>query len=202
MIRTPAIVALFALAACAGPGPITLTDSWPSKTRDYRDVVRDWTRTGSLQRDFETIITVDATFESPEWRAAYVAERARREDLPAGDVAALLSAQKQANAESYEVEVLVSTHDPRWNDLQKGERSMWRLALMNDRGQQITPTSIKRERRPDAVVRAWFPRMGDFSEAYTVRFPRTVDLLGDGARALILRVSSARGAVTLTWRGR
>lgn len=202
MIRTPAIVALLALAACAGPGPITLTDSWPTRTRDYDDVVRDWTRTGSLMRDFETVITVDATFESPEWRAAYVAERTRREKLPASDTAALLSAQKQANAESYAFELLVSTHDPRWNDLQKGERSMWRLALMNDRGQQVTPTSIKREQRPDAVVRAWFPRMGDFSEAYAVRFPRSVDLLGDGARALILRVSSASGAVQLSWRSR
>lgn len=202
MIRTPAIALLFALAACAGPGPITLTDTWPSKTRDYSDVVRDWTRSGALHRDLETMISIDATFESTEWRAAYVAERTRREDLPAGDAAALLSAQKQANAESYEFELLVSTHDPRWNDLQKGERSMWRLALMNDRGEQVTPTLIKRERRPDAVVRAWFPRMGDFAEAYTVRFPRTADLLGNGARALILRVSGPDGAVTLTWRSR
>ncbi len=201
MIRKLAIIALLT-AACGGPGPITLTDTWPSKTRDYDDVVRDWTRSGSLVRDLETVIHIDATFESPEWRAAYVAERVRRDALPDSEAAALLAAQKQANTESYEVELLVSTHDTRWNDLQKGTRSMWRVALMDDRGNQVTPISIKRERRPDAVVRAWFPTMGDFAEAYTVRFPRSVDLMGAGTRALTLRVSGARGAIEVTWRSR
>jgi hypothetical protein len=199
------ILALALLAsACSAPAPkpVELTDSWPASTRPYEETTRDWTRHAKLWKGFAPLIEVHATFESPEWRAAYVSERARRERLPGDAHAALLAAEQKDAADYYDVQLIVTTHDERENDLAKGGRSVWRLALIDDQGNQVTPISVKRDRRPDEIVRAYFPAMHELADAYIARFPKDVVLLRAGAKRFTLRLSSARGAVELVWPAR
>jgi hypothetical protein len=194
------LIASLALA-CSAPAPqaVKLSDSWPSSTRSYGETTRDWTRHGKAWQGFAPIIEVHATFASPEWRAAYVAERARRERLSGDAHAALLAAEQQAAGDYYDVQLIVATHDERENDLAKGSRSIWRVALVDDQGNQVTPISIKRDRRPDETIRAYFPAMHELADAYIARFPKDVAVLRNGATRFALRVSSARGSVELVW---
>lgn len=201
---TRAVLAAACLAAATGcvaqAQPVAMTSAWPDETRAYDDVVRDWSQNASLVEYFDKVIEVTATFKSPEWRAAWVEYQATRQKLPDGERAALLDQEKRDDAAHYELLLIVSTYEGRENDLQKGDKSIWRVALIDGNGSQVTPTSIKRDRRPAKVIRALHPGMNDFAEVYVVKFPRTIDVLG--GKQFSLRVSGPRGAVELVWRGR
>ena len=72
--------------------------------------------------------------------------------------------------------------------------------LFDDAGNAIEPSTIERDRRPENVLRAEYPALGDFSQAYVARFPRRVDLMKPGSKGFALRIWGARGAVEMTWR--
>jgi hypothetical protein len=191
------------LTGCAGaPPPVDLTGSWPDRPGDYGDVTEAWTRRGGDRTLEAMVVEVSATLKSPAWRAAYVAHRARRERMSDAARAALAASEQAADQASYEVALFVATYDRRINDLHKGDRSVWRLVLVGDDGQEITPIEVIRDRRPRSEIVAYFPHLGDFDQPYLARFPRTAALLGPGARRLTLRMASAQGQVELSWQAR
>jgi hypothetical protein len=200
--------ALCLIAACAGsPPPVVLSNEWPARVSagDYEDIHEKWTRHGRDHQDpdgkIEIAETLDvyATFKSPEWRAAYIAHRADLHDLPRSEVDALTKQAQEEMEKHYEVTLLVSTWDRRANDLNKGKRSTWRVALVDDQGREIVAEEVKRDRRPASEIKADYPDLGGFHTAYVAKFPRTVDLLRDGARRFSLKVTSSQGGVTMTW---
>lgn len=208
MIRSLVIALIVALfSACAGaPPPVRLSDQWPAEAGDYREVTRKWTRSSRTiegpdqrGRTFEQTLEVVATFKSPEWRAAYVKSRAGHHKLPPGEVAALTASEKADAAQNYEVMLLVSTYDRRLNELQKGKRSVWRVALVDGAGTEILASEIRRDRRPRSEIAAEFPDLDDFHQPYIARFPRTVDLLRPGVHRFSLKVTSAQTGVELVW---
>lgn len=198
-----ALVALVAATLVAGctkaPPPVSLAGTWPGQPGDYSETTRAWTRSGELQRDYQMVAEVHATFKSPQWRAAWIDRRAELGKLSAESRAELEAAQRAVDGEAYEVEIIMSTWDRRENDLHRGERSIWRVVLVDGDGQEIAPIEILRDRRSEHAIRDEFPHHGDFSEAYVLRFPRTGRVLGPGVTSIRLRVSSTRGGIELTW---
>jgi hypothetical protein len=211
-MRRHAIALLLVAAAGCGASepPVTMSSAWPSKAGDFEDVNESWTRHGRdnaglgghERHRLEQTIDIYATFKSPEWRAAYVAHQAERHHLSEAAVRELTEKQQKEDAEHYEVALLVATHDRRSNDLQKGARSTWRVALVDAAGTEIVASEVKRDRRPHVEIAAEFPHMGDFHEPYVARFPRSVDLLRPGAHRFQLKVTSEQGGVVLEWRGK
>ncbi len=202
---------LLALAGChTSSPPIELSSAWPRKAGDFDDVNEKWTRhgrdnsgLGGEQRyRLEQTIDIYATFKSPEWRAAWISHQAERHHLSGAAIRELTDKAKAEDAERYEVALLVATHDRRSNDLQKGTRSTWRVALVDESGTEIVASEIKRDRRPHVEIAAEFPHMGDFHEPYVARFPRSVDLLRPEARRFLLKVTSEQGGVVLEWHER
>lgn len=177
-----------------------MSGEWPDRTPSFDQVSRAWTRGDKDIRDFDRVLEVYATFESPEWRVAYVDMLADRMELPADERAKLIDEQRKQAAEFHEFEVLMSTYVRRENDLQKGEDSIWRVILADDQGNEVTPVAVRRDRRPMAVIRDIFPVVPDFAEAYVVRFPTNVALLRPDASSFSLRIAGSRGAVKLEWR--
>ncbi len=196
-----ALVLGLALVACAAK-PVVLSETWPEKPGSYRDVHRQWTRRGRIQDYFAEALVVYATFKSPAWRAAYVRHTARKKRLPDELRQSLESEHREKAAGPYEVELLVTTHAHGENDLHKGKRSVWRVALVDAKGRQVEPIAIKRDRRPVDVIRAEYPDMGDFAVAYVALFPRTIDIFADGAERFSLIIASARGSTELVWKAR
>lgn len=195
-------------AGCGGtaPAPVQLSDAWPAQVGDFDEVTRKWTRRDreidgpdDRGRTIEQTLEVIATFKSPEWRAAYVKHRAERHHLPPSEVASLTAREKADAAENYEVMLLVATYDQRLNELQKGARSVWRVALVDATGAEIVASEIKRDRRPRTEIAAEFPQMGDFHRPYVARFPRKIDLLRPGAGRFSLKVTSLQAGVELVW---
>ncbi|HEY8145915.1 MAG TPA: hypothetical protein VIG06_24710 [Kofleriaceae bacterium] len=202
-------VLLVVLAGCGGSEePVQLSSAWPQKTDDWDDVNEKWTRHGrdnsgvggDRRHKFEQTIDIYATFKSPEWRAASIAHRAEKHRMSGAAVRDLTQKAKAEDADHYEVALLVATYDRRSNDLQKGPRSTWRVALVDQGGTEIVASEIKRDRRPRFEIAAEFPHLGDFHEPYVARFPRSVDLLRPEAHRFQLKVTSEQGGVVLEWR--
>ncbi len=188
-----------ALACTPAPRPVRLTEAWPASAGEYDAVTLAWTRTAILRGPYQQALELHATFQSPEWRAARAAHQAEIRKLAGAARDTLLAEARAAAGGDYEVTLVVTTYDRSENDLHRGARSVWRLALVDDAGVETAPVKIVRDRRPPEVQRAELPAVGDFATVYVASFPRTAAVLRDGARTIALKMWSSRGGVELVW---
>jgi hypothetical protein len=200
MIR-PLAALFLTLASCASAPPrVSLDAGWPQKAADYEDAHRAWTRRGSHSANWTLVVDAAATLKSPEWRAAYVRERARRQKLGAEAETRLAADERAAADKVWEVQLVMATAKPDWNDLRKGEQSMWRLALATDDGLEVLPTEVREDRRRREEIAAYFPDAKPFYSSYIVTFPKvTADGRPVGGKRLTLKIGGALGAVELVW---
>ncbi len=195
------VLAFLFLAGCPKPPePVALTGEWPTAGGDYDAMTRAWTRRGQIRKDYQQVAEVFATFKSPEWRVAWVERRAARGMMTDAARAELLASEQTAESEAWEVEIVMTTWDKKENDLDRGDRSVWRVSLVDADGNEVLPIEILRDRRPANIIRSEFPGFGDFSEAYIARFPKDARVLGAGVSEIGLRLSSTRGGIALTWK--
>ncbi len=189
------------LGGCTVTYPsVRLTDDWPAHAREYAHVVHDWTRKAQLHGNYQEVCELAATFKSAEWRAAFAMQDADVRGL-VGEGREQRIAQSRAEvAGPYELEIMLTTWDRRENDLDRGKKSVWRVVLIDETGQEIEPLEIVRDRRPSFVVRAEFPALGEFATPYVARFPRTRPIFGPGAKQVRLRMSSTRGGLEVDWK--
>ena len=188
-------------AACTVTYPaVRLTEDWPTTARDYSGVVHDWTRKAQLHASYQEVCELVATFKSAEWRAAFATRDADLRGLVGAGREQRIAQSRAEVAGPYELEIMLTTWDRRENDLDRGKKSVWRVVLIDESGQEIEPLEIIRDRRPAFVVRAEFPALGEFATAYVARFPRTTPLFGPGARQVRLRMTSTRGGVEVEWK--
>lgn len=198
-----ALVTVLLVGACGStPPPVRLVEDWPAQTPDpddYGDTTQTWTRRQSLAGQYQEVLELAATFKSPEWRAVHAARDVEYRKLT-GAAAEQVFAQARAEmAGPYELELMVTTWDCRENDSDRGKKSVWRVVLVDEQGNEIEPLEIVKDKRPTFTIRADFPALGDFATAYIARFPRTTPLLGPNARLLRLRMSGTRGGIELAW---
>lgn len=188
-------------AACTATYPsVRLTEDWPAAARDYTSVVRDWTRKAQLHASYQEVCELVATFKSAEWRAAFATHDADLRGLVGAGRDQRIAQSRAEVAGPYELEIMLSTWDRRENDLDRGKKSVWRVVLIDENGQEIEPLEIVRDRRPAFVVRAEFPALGEFATAYVARFPRTMPIFGPGAKQVRLRMTSTRGGLEVDWK--
>ncbi|NVB79497.1 MAG: hypothetical protein HOV81_13965 [Kofleriaceae bacterium] len=196
-------VAVAALAGCGSKPPlVSLSDTWPSQLPDpddYGDVTDTWTRRQSLAGQYQEVLELAATFKSPEWRAVHAARDIEYRKLNGAARDQVFSMAHAEMSGPYEIELLVTTWDRRENDLDRGKKSVWRVVLVDEQGNEIEPLEIVKDKRPTFTIRADFPAYGDFATAYIARFPRSTPLLGPNAKLLRLRMSGTRGGVELAW---
>ncbi len=207
--RAPGAVMLaaalaLALAGCGAVGhhPVDLAGAWPepaAAAQPFRKVDRAWTRRAVLRAGFQQVLDVHATLRSPAWRAAWAEREIRVRGLPATEADGVRAAARTAAEGDYEFTLVVVTYDRAENDLDRGERSIWRLALIDDAGHETAASEVVRDRRPTDVLRTEVATYGDFAEVYVARFPRAAAVLHPGARQVQLKMSSTRGRAVLTW---
>jgi len=194
------LLVLAFLVGCGSSVPrVPLTETWPAEVGSYDRVTADWTRSTTLRGEYQEALEVAATFKSPAWREAHARRDIEHRGLTGAGRDQALAQARAAASGPYELELMVTTWDRRENDLDRGKKSVWRVVLVDEKGQEIEPIEIVRDRRPAFTVRAEFPALGDFAVPYVARFPRTTPLLGPDVRRLRLRMSSERGGVELTW---
>jgi hypothetical protein len=195
-----AALALGLAAGCSHPpAPITLGPTWPDQPGRYREVTEAWTRHAILRGQYQQVLELFGTLRSPAWYAAHAAREADIRNLQGAARDAVLAQARTAADGDYQIVLVVTTYDPSENDLHRGDRSVWRLALVGDDGRETPPSQIVRDKRPLEVLKAELPQVNEFSEVYVATFPRAANVLHDGAHRIALKMWSPRGGVELTW---
>ncbi len=210
MIRTSATwmiaaaLAVLLLSSCKQhaltmePGPRVFTPE------SYPQVWQAWTRDEESfsWRELTHELHVTATFESWEFRWAYVVRYVRDYSLLPNARDEMLQASLASSRQEHRFFVTLAGFDFRESNL-VSKQSAWRVLLIDPEGNQSVPISMERVRRPSAVDRVYFPQVDPLRETFRVSFPAVEPdgrlTIPAGAAFVVLRFTGARGRVDLRW---
>jgi hypothetical protein len=202
-LRNPWAV-VFVVGACSAP-PLSLRPEPRSFTGgDYERVYEAWTREAHdfAFRRLSNVLHVTATFQSYEFRWAYVVRYAEDHGLQTDYRTDMLRASLDDARDNHRFFVTLAGQDFRESDLTH-HRSAWRVLLVDEHGEQTIPVEIEKVRRPGAAERAYFPSVSPQRHAFRVAFPARrpdgSETIPHDTRSVILRFTGAAGTVDLAW---
>lgn len=199
-----AIASLTAADGCAEPkvslnkGPREYTDS------DYPQVLDRWTRSKSLVAisELDNRLTVTSTFESWDFRWAYVVKYANDYRLTVEQRRSLLERTLAETQDSHRFYVTLYGTKVRWTDLTRPETA-WIVRLIDDEGNETAPTSIELISRPGPLEIRYFPYTTVWRHVFRIKFPTTTpdgrSTISPDARWFGLRFAGAEGNEELRW---
>jgi len=194
----------FPLFACAEPKVSLATGPREYVPSDYSQVLKKWTREKSLIvfQELDAKLTVTATFESWDFRWAYVVRYAADYRLTVEQRRELLQHTMEQTADDYEFYVALYGTSWRWTDLSR-PTSAWIVRLIDDEGSETAPSKIEAIPKPGAIERRYFPYTTVWRHAFRIRFPRNgIDGRPTIARTASwfgLRFAGAEGNEELRW---
>ncbi len=199
-----ALAIAIGLPACA-PTTVSL-DRGPREyvAADYKPVLNKWTRTGQLitLSELDDLLTVTATFESYDFRWAYVVRYAKDYRLTVEQRQRLLENTLAETEKHHQFYVALYGTNWRWTDLTKSE-SGWVVRLIDDVGNETAPKEIIAIRKPGAIERTYFPYTTPWRRVFRIRFPVTradgQPTISEDARWFGMRFAGAQGNQELHW---
>jgi hypothetical protein len=208
-ISLPASLALLVLAVLATSGCAVERVSLSGGPReyvasDYPEILKRWTRDESLINvtELETPLVVTATFETWDFRWAYVVRYAQDYRLTVEQRRALLEQTLKESTESHQFYVALYGSNWRWSDLTR-PNSAWIVRLIDDLGDETAPTAIEHIAKPGALERTYFPYTSVWRQAFRIRFPRIAPdrrpTIAPNAHWVGLRFAGAEGNEELRW---
>lgn len=190
--------------ACAEPkvsmttGPREYTDS------DYPQVLERWTRKENLfvMSELDTLLSVTATFESWDFRWAYVVKYASDYRLTVEQRRTLLERTLAETQDSHRFYVALYGTKVRWSDLTK-PNSSWIVRLIDEEGNETAPLSIELITRPGPLEIRYFPYTTVWRNVFRIKFPTTTPdgrtTISTASRWFGLRFAGAEGHQELHW---
>lgn len=197
------------LALSSATGCVTQTVSLAEGPReyvatDYESVMRKWTRTADLfaVSELENYLTATATFQSWDFRWAYVVRYVQDYRLTIEQRKKLLASALEETKQRHEFFVALYGGERRNNDLTKVD-SAWIVRLIDDTGNETAPQEILAIQKPNALERTYFPYNSVHRLAFRIRFPRQtqggIPTISPKARWFGLRFAGAQGNNELIW---
>lgn len=172
---------------------------------DYESVLRRWTRSQGLVSisALDSYLTATATYESWDFRWAYVTRYAHDYRLTVDQRHALLKRSLAASQLHHQFYVALYAKKANWSDL-KADPPAWIVRLIDDQGSETAPAEIERIRRPGVIELTYFPYTTPWRHVYRLQFPvRTLDgrpTVSPQASWLGLRFAGAQGSQQLVWK--
>ncbi|CAN5310135.1 hypothetical protein BH09MYX1_BH09MYX1_61100 [soil metagenome] len=197
------ITALALVSACGttkvslGGGPREYVAS------DYNNVLERWTRTEQLitLSELDDLLTVTATFESYDFRWAYVVRYAQDYRLTVQQRRDLLERTLGESDASFQFYVALYGTKWRWDDLTK-PNSSWIVRLIDDLGNETAPSKLELV-KPGPLEFRYFPYTSNFRHCFRIDFPRTTTdgkpTIAPTAKWFGLRFAGAQGNEELRW---
>lgn len=198
-----ALVAAASTTAC-GTTKVSLA-SGPREyvASDYGNVLDRWTRTEQLilLSELDDLLTVTATFESWDFRWAYVVRYAQDYRLTVQQRRDLLERTLAESESSYQFYVALYGTKWRWDDLTK-PNSSWIVRLIDDVGNETAPSKLELV-KPGPLEFRYFPYTSPYRHCFRIEFPRTTSegkpTMAPTARWFGLRFAGAQGNEELRW---
>ena len=198
------LVLLTSATACSDPkvslgkGTREYTDS------DYANVLDKWTRQKSLVAvsELENVLTVTATFESWDFRWAYVVKYSNDYRLTVEQRRTLLEKTLAETRDSHRFYVALYGTKVRWSDL-TSPKSAWIVRLIDDEGNETAPVAIEAVLRPGPLEIRYFPYSTVFRNVFRIKFPVTTPdgrpTIAENAKWFGLRFAGVEGNEELRW---
>lgn len=200
----PASIFVLVLAGC-GASRVPMRESTRAFTAsDYEGVYGRWTRAAD---DFEfgrlaEVVHVTATFESWEFRWAYVVRYAADHSFSTEERTRLLEESLEDARTRHRFFVTFAAPNWRESDI-TGRQSDWRVLLVDGTGRQVEPVELTRVGRASADQRIYFPSITRQRHIYRIAFPAAHEdgtpTIPPDADHVLLRFASAKGTVDLRW---
>jgi len=198
-------VGLVMMASACAPSQVRL-ESGPREyvAADYQAVLQKWTRSDQLiaLSELDDLLTVTATFESYDFRWAYVVRYAQDYRLTVDQRRRLLERTLADAQERHQFFVALYGTNWRWVDLNKPD-SGWIVRLIDDVGNETAPEEIVTIRKPGPIERTYFPYTSPWRRVYRIRFPIVTaeghPTISNQARWFGLRFAGAQGNQELRW---
>lgn len=171
---------------------------------DYESVMRKWTRTADLfaVAELENYLTATATFQSWDFRWAYVVRYVQDYRLTIEQRKKLLASALEETRQRHEFFVALYGGERRNNDLSKGD-SAWIVRLIDDTGNETAPQEIISIPKSSTLERTYFPYNSVHRLAFRIRFPTQTPngtaTISPKARWFGLRFAGAQGNNELIW---
>jgi hypothetical protein len=171
---------------------------------DYERVLDRWTRQEQLflASELDDVLTVTATYESWDFRWAYVVRYAEDYRLTVDQRRALLQQSLTETHGTHQFYVALYAQRHKWSDL-TAENAAWIIRLIDDVGNETAPTDIEPIRSPGAIERTYFPYTTPWRRAYRVQFPVAREdgrqTIAPDAQWFGLRFAGAQGNQQLVW---
>lgn len=204
-LRTPvALVLAFAALGCAAEVVSLARGPRPYTESDYEAAYERWTRDSdefSWSR-LTDVLRVSATFESWDFRWAYVVRYCHDHSMDVTEREAMLRATLADAEQTHRFFISLQGERAREVEL-TGRLSAWRVLLVDSSGHQVLPSEIQRVRRPTAAHFVYFPHVTVQRAAYRIAFPVAREdgspTIPPGSDSVRLRFAGARGRVDLVW---
>ena len=170
---------------------------------DYCNVLDRWTRTEQLitPSELDDLLTVTATFESWDFRWAYVVRYAQDYRLTVQQRRELLERTLAESEASYQFYVALYGTKWRWDDLTK-PNSSWIVRLIDDVGNETAPARLELV-KPGPLEYRYFPYTSPYRHCFRIDFPRTTSdgkpTIATTAKWFGLRFAGAQGNEELRW---
>jgi hypothetical protein len=199
-----AALALSALSGCAAEQVSLDGGVREYVATDYDRVLDRWTRTERMFSlpDLETYLTVTATFESYDFRWAYVVRYVHDYRLTIEQRKKLLDKALDETRTRHQFFVALYGGERRYNDLTKTD-SAWIVRLIDDTGNETAPQEIVAVKKPNAIERTYFPYNTTYRQAFRIRFPSTSQdgrpTISPTAKWVGLRFAGAQGDSDILW---
>ena len=170
---------------------------------DYAQVLERWTRTEQLitLSELDDLLTVTATYESWDFRWAYVVRYAQDYRLTVQQRRELLERTLAESQTSFQFYVALYGTKWRWDDLTRANSS-WIVRLIDDVGNETAPAKLELV-KPGPLEFRYFPYTSPHRHCFRIEFPR---INGDGkptiaptAKWFGLRFAGAQGNEELRW---
>jgi hypothetical protein len=199
-----ASAALSISSACSKPQLITLREG-PREyvAADYDELLRRWTRADRLYslQGVDDVLSVTTTFESWEFRWAYVVRYAEDYRLSIPQRRELLDQALADTRQYHQFYVALYGNRPQDSDITRPNPA-WVVRLADDKGHVTAPVEIIPLRKPGVLERTYFPYTSVWRQAFRIRFPtKTADgpTIAPDAGLVALRFSGPLGNLELHW---
>jgi len=171
---------------------------------DYDSVLKHWTREESLiiVDELERALTVAATFETWDFRWAYVIRYANDYRLTIPQRQRLLGERLNETRQSHQFFIALYGANQKDNDLTKSD-SPWIVRLIDATGNETAPLQIEAVKHPNALERRYYPYNTVWRKAFRIRFPTSGKdgrpTVSPNASWVGLRFAGAWGNTDLIW---
>lgn len=165
----------------------------------YRQALADWTRADTVYSQFETRVTIRATYRSPAFQDAYWREYSRLYDLTAAQERERAAVRQGLAADFIEFFFYAYVPDREANDFDL-RNSVWTVYLLEGDGRRVAPAEIRRIHPVTAATETFFPYIHPYhGVCYSLKFPPAP--AGEKAFAGPFRLvfTGVLGRVELAW---